>query len=80
MKRGEESYIGGHEVDQDMGKLREDFKQTELKLEKRRCGDGRRSRQVFKDRDKNGCNEESQWRRPARANVEQGREEAALRI
>lgn len=33
--RGEESYIGEHEVNQDMGKLREDFKQTELKLEKR---------------------------------------------
>lgn len=49
--------MGGHEVDQDMGKLREDFKQTELKLEKRRCGDRRRSRQVFKDRDKNGCND-----------------------
>lgn len=62
-----------------MSKLREDSKQTELKLEKRRCGDGRRSRQIFKDRDKNGCNEESQWSRLEKANMGQGREEAGLR-
>lgn len=48
-----EAYVGRLKAGQDTGKVKKDFQKTELKLEKRSCGDERR-KQVYKERHKNG--------------------------
>lgn len=71
---GKENSIGGLNIHQGMGKVKKDFQKTELKLEKRSCGNQRR-RQVFKERDKNGWSVElieKAWESQYRAREEEG--------